>query len=186
MAEGVLVMLIGSATKKAKDFEASDKEYEAEMTFGTETDSLDATGRITSQKEVNISEQQLNETLEQFRGDIEQVPPMVSALKKDGVRLYKLARQGIEIVREPRKITIHKLELMSFDGKKASIRVECTKGTYIRSLCADIGAKLGCGAMMSKLTRTRSGSFKLSDAITLEEAIRLHNLGELEARICPT
>ena len=183
MAEGILIVLLGRATKSAKTFEASDKEYEAEMTFGVTTDTLDATGKVLSKKEINFTEQQLIDVLGQFRGEIDQVPPMVSALKKDGVRLYKLARRGIEVEREPRKITIHKLELLSFSGDKAAIRVACSKGTYIRSLCADIGAKLGCGAMMSKLTRTRSGKFSLIDSVSLEEAVRLHNLGKLEDRI---
>ena len=185
MAEGILVILLGKATKSAKTFEASDKEYEAEITFGVTTDTLDSTGKILSKQDVNITEQQLVDVLDQFKGDMDQVPPMVSAIKKGGIRLYKLARRGIEVQRDPRKITIHKLELLSFSGDKASIRVACSKGTYIRSLCADIGGKLGCGAMMSKLTRTRSGKFSISDAVSLEDAIKLHNLGKLEARICP-
>jgi len=185
MAEGVLIVLLGRATKSAKTFEASDKEYEAEITFGIETDSLDSSGKITSQKTADVKEEQLRRILSEFMGETEQIPPMISALKHKGVRLYKLARAGIEVEREPRKITISKLELLGFSGNKASIRVGCSKGTYIRSLCADIGTKLGCGAHMSKLTRTRSGEYSIDKAVTLENAIRFHNLGKLESLICP-
>jgi tRNA pseudouridine55 synthase len=186
MAEGVLIILLGKYTKKAKEFESSVKEYEAEITFGVETDSLDSTGKITSRTEAKIEERQLKEVLGRFVGDIEQVPPMVSAIKMRGVRLYKLARKGIEVEREPRKITIYELELKSFDGSTASIRVVCSKGTYIRSLCADVGKKLGCGAHMSKLTRTRSGDFSFDKALSLEEIFRLHNSGELGNALCLT
>jgi tRNA pseudouridine55 synthase len=183
MAEGVLIILLGKYTKRASEFVASIKEYEAEITFGIETHSLDSTGKVTSRKEVNVTEDQLREVMREFVGEIEQIPPMVSAIHYKGKRLYELVNDGIEVEREPRKITIHKLELLSFEGRTASFRVSCSKGTYIRSLCADIGAKLGCGAIMSKLTRTRSGEYSISDSISLEEAIRLHNMGKLEARI---
>lgn len=184
MAEGVLIILLGKYTKKAREFEASVKEYETEITFGIETHSLDSTGKVTSKKEVNITEQQLREVMAQFTGEIEQIPPMVSAIHYKGKRLYELVSDGIEVEREPRKITIHKIELLSFEGSRASFRVTCSKGTYIRSLCADIGSRLGCGAHMSKLTRTRSGDYSLGDSITLEEAIKLHNLGKLEGAVC--
>jgi len=186
MAEGVLVVLLGRFTKKAKEFESSTKEYEAEITFGIETDSLDSTGKVTSRKEVNITEQQLRETMGQFAGEIEQIPPMVSAIHHKGKRLYELARQGIEVERAPRKITIHKLELKSFDKDRASFVISCSKGTYIRTLCADIGAKLGCGAHMSKLTRIKSGNFSIDKALTLEQVFKLHNRGELEKALCLT
>ena len=184
MAEGVLVVLLGKSTKKAKEFESAVKEYEAEITFGVETDSLDSTGKITATKEFTVSEQQFLDAMNGFIGEIQQIPPMVSAIHYKGKRLYELARKGIEVEREPRKITIHNLELISFDGEKASFWVSCSKGTYIRSLCADIGAKLGCGAHMSRLTRVRSGDFSINDAHTLEEVFKLHNAGELEGAIC--
>jgi tRNA pseudouridine55 synthase len=183
MATGILIIMLGKATKAAQQFEASQKEYVAEITFGITTDSLDSTGKILTQKEVNITKEQLLEVMKTFVGEIEQVPPMVSAIKKDGVRLYKLARQGIEVHRDPRKITIYELELLSFEGTKASMRIACSKGTYIRTLCDDIGEKLGCGAYMSALVRTRSGDYTLDDSISLEEAIKLHNLGQLEAKV---
>jgi len=186
MAEGVLVVLLGKFTKKAKEFESSIKEYEAEITFGIETDSLDSTGKVLSRKEVNITKPQLEEAISQFTGEIEQIPPMVSAIHYKGKRLYELARQGIEVERAPRKITIHKLFLKSFDKDKASFIVSCSKGTYIRTLCADIGAKLGCGAHMSKLTRIKSGDFSIDDALTLEQVFQLHNHGELEKALCQT
>ena len=186
MAEGVLVVLLGKFTKKAKEFESSVKEYEAEITFGIETDSLDSTGKITSRKEVDITRPRLEETMGQFIGEIEQIPPMVSAIHYKGKRLYELARQGIEVERAPRKITIHKLELKSFDKDRASFVVSCSKGTYIRTLCADIGKKLGCGAHMSKLTRIKSGDFSIDNALTLEQVFKLHNHGELEKALCLT
>jgi len=184
MAEGVLIVLLGKYTKRANEFMASIKEYEAEITFGIETHSLDATGRITSQKEAHVTESELKEVMSGFLGEIEQIPPMVSAIHYKGKRLYELVNDGIEVEREPRSITIHKLELLSFSGNTAEMRVTCSKGTYIRSLCADIGTKLGCGAHMSKLTRVKSGDFSIDRSITLQEAIRLHNLGKLEASVC--
>jgi tRNA pseudouridine55 synthase len=111
---------------------------------------------------------------------------MVSAIHYKGKRLYELARQGIEVERAPRKITIHKLELKSFDKDRASFVVSCSKGTYIRTLCADIGSKLGCGAHMSKLTRIKSGDFSIDNALTLEQVFKLHNRGELEKALCLT
>jgi tRNA pseudouridine55 synthase len=186
MAEGVLVVLLGKFTKKAKEFESSIKEYEAEITFGIETDSLDSTGKVTSRKEVDITKPQLEEAMDQFTGEIEQIPPMVSAIHYKGKRLYELARQGIEVERAPRKITIHKLELKSFEKDRASFVVSCSKGTYIRTLCADIGTKLGCGAHMSKLTRIRSGDFSIDNALTLEQVFKLHNHGDLEKALCLT
>jgi len=185
MAEGVLVVLLGRATKAAKKFESSVKVYEAEITFGVETDSLDATGRVTATHEIIFKEEELKEAITGFIGEIDQIPPMVSAIHYKGKRLYELARNGIEVEREPRRVTISDIKLRSFSGTTAEITVTCSKGTYIRSLCADLGAALGCGAHMSKLTRTKSGEFHISDSISLEDAIKLHNLGKLEARICP-
>lgn len=184
MAEGVLIVLLGKFTKKAKEFESSAKEYEAEITFGIETDSLDSTGRMTSKKEVNITEQQLRDVMGQFVGEIEQIPPMVSAIHHKGKRLYELARAGIEVERAPRKITINKLELKSFGGNRASFVMSCSKGTYVRTLCADIGTALRCGAHMSKLTRIRSGDFSIDKALTLDQVFQLHNHGELEKALC--
>jgi len=185
MAEGVLLVLLGRATKQAKQFESSDKEYLAEMTFGIETDSLDSTGKIRSQKAVNVTEDNLREVMKEFAGEIDQIPPMYSALHHKGKRLYELARKGIEVERDPRKITIHKLELKSFANNKAIFLVSCSKGTYVRSICADIGTKLGCGAHMSALTRTRSGEYSIDKALTLQEVVNLHNLGKIENAICP-
>jgi tRNA pseudouridine55 synthase len=185
MAEGVLIVLLGRATKKAKEFESSEKEYDTEITFGTETDSLDATGNVTSTREVNVTEQQLKDTMLRFVGEIDQIPPMLSAVHYKGKRLYELARKGIEVERAPRKITIHSMKLKSFGDGKANFVVSCSKGTYIRTLCADIGNALGCGAHMSKLTRTKSGEYSIDKAFTLEEIFKLKNIGELEKAICP-
>lgn len=184
MAEGVLLVMLGTFTKKAKEFESSVKDYQAEITFGVETDSLDSTGKVISEKEPQFTEQQLRDAMKKFTGDIDQIPPMVSAIHHKGQRLYELARKGIEVERAPRKVNISKLDLLSFSGDRANIDVSCSKGTYIRSLCADIGRELGCGAHMSKLTRVKSGEFSIDQALTLQQVFQLHNHGNLEKALC--
>jgi tRNA pseudouridine55 synthase len=182
-ATGVLIICLDKACKKASSFMNKDKVYEAEMVFGITTDSGDSDGDILSNKEVSVKREQVEEALGSFTGEIEQIPPMVSALHHKGQRLYDLARQGITVDRPARKITINSIELMSFEdgaNPKAWIRVSCSKGTYIRTLCEDIGAKLGTGAYESQLIRTRSGDFRIEDSHTLEEIGALYNNGELE------
>ncbi|HAF53711.1 MAG TPA: tRNA pseudouridine(55) synthase TruB, partial [Thauera sp.] len=136
-----------------------------------ETDSGDADGAVTATRPVRVGQRDLETVLERFRGEIEQVPPMYSALKRDGKALYEYAREGIELERAARRVTIHALELLDFDGERFTftIRVHCSKGTYIRSLAMDIGAALGCGAHLSALRRTAIGGFDLSSAVTLRE-----------------
>jgi tRNA pseudouridine55 synthase len=149
----------------------ADKGYVATIKFGQETDSGDLTGNVVAQAApdfVGPGLDDLERVLIDFRGDIEQIPPMYSALKRDGKPLYEYARQGIELDRPPRPITIHKLELLSLSGLEAEIAVECSKGTYIRTLAQDIGRQLGCGAHLKALRRTSVGPFKLDDAIELE------------------
>lgn len=172
MATGVLLICLGNACKRSSSLMGFDKEYEAEITFGIETDSGDSDGRVISECEADIDENDLREAIGSFVGEIDQIPPMVSALHHKGVRLYELARQGKTVAREPRKITINGIKLLSFkDGKnpKAEILVSCSKGTYIRTLCEDIGKKLGCRAHESRLKRTRVGKFDISSSVTIED-----------------
>ncbi len=170
MATGVLPVALGKATRFIDFIPFTDKGYTARFRFGTITDTLDITGNVLSQKEVNISRQQVEEVLSLFRGDIMQLPPMYSAISKDGVRLYELARKGIEVEREKRAVTIKKLELTSYEKNgEFEIDVLCTKGTYIRSLISDIGEKTGLGAVMTSLDRTLANGFDKSVAKTFEQ-----------------
>lgn len=169
MATGVLPVALGKATRFIDFLPLSEKGYTAKFRFGIITDTLDITGKILSQKEVNVSEEEVLSVIPRFTGNIMQLPPMYSAIQKDGVRLYELARQGIEAEREKREVNIKKLELINiFDGE-FEIDVICSKGTYIRSLISDIGEALGCGAVMTSLRRTLANGFTLSDAKTEEE-----------------
>ncbi|WP_418646794.1 tRNA pseudouridine(55) synthase TruB [Thauera butanivorans] len=168
MASGLLPLTFGEATKFSQMLLDADKTYEAVVQLGIETDSGDAEGAVLASRPVAVERAQLDAVLENFRGDIEQVPPMYSALKRDGKALYEYARAGIEIEREARKVRIHALELLDFAATRFSIRVACSKGTYIRSLAMDIGSALGCGAHLCALRRTRIGAFDVADALTLE------------------
>ena len=169
MATGVLPILLGRATALSSLMLDADKRYIAEIKLGTITDTDDITGSIISENQVSVSDEELRSALRAFTGQIEQIPPMYSALKKDGVRLYDLARQGKEIEREPRTVTIHGIELRSRNGNDFVIDVHCSKGTYIRSLADDIGRLLGCGATLISLRRTDAAGFSISDCKTVEE-----------------
>lgn len=188
MATGVLPILIGNATKAQSLLPESDKEYEATFSFGITTDTLDITGKVLSQTESNVKSEDLEAVLPQFRGDIMQLPPMYSAVSKDGVRLYELARKGLVTEREARPVTVYKLDLLNFDEQlqSAQILVKCSKGTYIRSICNDIGQALGCGAVMTSLRRVTACGYTLDDAITLEKAKELSENGMLEEYLRPT
>ena len=168
LATGLLPLCFGEATKFAGELLHADKAYRATVRLGIATDTADAEGAVISQCEVDVSETQLQDVLQRFRGDIEQLPPMYSALKRDGKPLYEYARQGIELERPLRQVTIFKLELLSFDGRDAVIDVDCSKGTYIRTLAADIGAALGCGAHLQALRRTRVAGLAVGQAVTLD------------------
>ncbi len=168
MAEGVLVILVGRGTKLSELLLCQDKQYIAEMTFGIQTDTLDTSGSILRRSEVHLTPDLIENALAKFRGTIEQVPPMYSAVKQDGKKLYELARQGISVERKKRMVTIHELTLLETAGSKAVISVTCSKGTYIRTLIDDIGRHLGCYAAMSALTRTKSGRFCINDAVSPE------------------
>ncbi len=168
-AEGVLPICIGKGTKLAGMLTDADKKYRAVIRLGIVTDTQDATGKVLSESEVNVSEEKFLETIKKFVGEIDQIPPMYSALKVNGEKLYDLARKGIEIERKPRKITIYSVEVSGFDGQRAYLDVSCSKGTYIRTLCHDIGQRLGCGAIMESLVRTKSGPFEIDKSISFEE-----------------
>lgn len=170
-ATGVLPVCIGNATKACELLTSSDKAYEAELALGMTTDTLDAEGEILTEQPVLCSREEIKNVIMSFVGEVEQIPPMFSAIKKDGKKLYELARQGISVEREKRIITIHSIEIKNIDLKKETVTflVECSKGTYIRTLCDDIGMKLGCGGYMNKLRRIKSGGFSIDDAHTIEE-----------------
>ena len=173
MATGVLVIMLGHCTRFIELLPEHRKSYTARVKLGLTTDTLDITGEVLSENEVDVTLPQLLSAAENYKGDILQTPPMYSALKKDGERLYDLARKGIEIEREQRQITIEKLEIYDFDGTEFSMDVTCSAGTYIRSLCDDIGRELGCGAVMTALRRTEANGFSAEKSVTLEELERL-------------
>jgi len=168
-ATGLLVLVLGKFTKLSQKFSGEDKVYEATMLLGTETDSQDMDGKIIAQNNYSsVTEDIFMDTLATFSGEQEQVPPMMSAVKVDGNKLYELARKGVEIEREPKKITIHSIAMTRFSPPHADFTVKCSKGTYVRTICADLGKKLGCGGALFALKRTVSGSFDISDAIDVE------------------
>ena len=168
-ATGVLPVCLGSATKLCDMLTDKEKEYIAKVQLGVTTDTQDMTGTVLSHKEVNVSKEEVIAAIESFVGPYEQIPPMYSALKVNGKKLYELAREGKEVERKARPVVIHYIEILEMDLPEIIIRVGCSKGTYIRTLCHDLGQKLGCGAAMAALERTKSGQFSLDTAITLEE-----------------
>lgn len=183
MATGVLVVMLGHSTRFIELLPEHKKSYTARVKLGITTDTLDITGEILSQSPVSVTEEQLLSVADNFMGEIWQTPPMYSALKKDGERLYDLARKGIEVTREQRQITIEKLEIYDFDGTEFSMDVTCSAGTYIRSLCDDIGKELGCGAVMTELRRTSANGFSIESAVTLEELETLVKENKVESAL---
>jgi tRNA pseudouridine55 synthase len=185
MATGLLIMLIGKATRISQYLMSSDKVYEGEATLGVVTDSQDAEGEMMETRPVpELTEAAVREVMKGFLGDQYQIPPMHSAIKIDGVPLYKLARKGEEVEREPRFIRVMAFELLSFTSPKLTFRLHCTKGTYVRTIAHDLGQKLGCGAHLSALRRTMSGKFNLSEGLTLDQ-IETMPLAEIEKRLIP-
>ena len=168
MATGVLPVFVGRATRAVEFFEHAEKTYETVLRFGVKTDTQDITGTVLEERPVELTEQQVLDALPAFRGEILQVPPMYSALKVNGQKLYDLARKGKEVERQPRPITIHELELLGFDGREARLRVRCSKGTYIRTLCEDIGQALGCLGCMAALRRTQAGEYTIAQSVPLQ------------------
>lgn len=178
-AVGVLPVCLGRATRMVDLLGDDHKFYRGEITLGTDTDTQDSTGTVLQRREVGaISEERIREVLAGFTGRIQQIPPMVSALKHQGKRLYELAREGIEIERQPREVEIFKLTILRIDLPKIWIDVECSKGTYIRTLAYDTGQALGTGAHLSYLIRTGTGEFTLADSVTLEELQQAQATGQ--------
>lgn len=184
-ATGVLPVLLGSATKAQDLILNHDKTYEAKFRLGFTSDTLDIWGNVTSQCKPNCRKSDVRGILPKFTGEIEQIPPMFSAVQKNGQRLYDLARKGIEVEREARKVTVYHLELLEFDEslQEGKLFVECSKGTYIRTIIDDLGKCLGCGAIMTELRRTKACGFSLDDSITLDTAKQLAQSGELEKSV---
>lgn len=180
MATGVLPIFLGRATRAVEFAGDSDKEYIAGLKLGVVTNTQDVTGEVLAQTPVTVTEEELETALARFRGDILQVPPMYSAIKINGKKLYELARRGKEVERPPRPVTIHSLEL---EGRRSEdefiLRIRCSKGTYVRTLCHDIGRELGCGGCMSSLRRTMAAGFTLDSALTLEQVLRAEEPGTL-------
>ena len=168
MATGVLPVFVGRATRGVEFFEHAEKIYEATIRLGLTTDTEDVTGEVLSQQEASISEEKFLGILPQFRGKIQQIPPMYSALKVNGQKLCDLARKGKEVERQPREIEIFQLECLEFAGDTARLRVHCSKGTYIRTLCKDIGEALGCGGCMAALRRVTAGEYTIEEAVPLQ------------------
>ncbi len=187
IATGVLVMAIGRSTKLVKYFIDDDKEYRTTLKLGVVTDTQDLDGKIIREcADVDVSQEKVEEILKEFVGDIEQIPPMVSAKKVGGKRLYKLHRKGIEIERKPKKIRIDYINLCDFNPPLVMFEVKCTKGTYVRTLCADIGEKLNTGGAMAGLVRLKSGFFELADAVTLDQLHQMDLEQILRKIISPT
>ena len=184
-AVGVLPVCLGSATKLCDMLTDKKKEYIAELVLGKETDTQDITGHILKETEVTCSEEEGVNAILSFIGDYDQLPPMYSAIKVDGKRLYELARQGKEVQRKTRPVTFYEIEILKMEFPFVRIRVLCSKGTYIRTLCHDIGQKLGCGAVMTSLERTRSGQFTKENAYTLEQIEKIRDEGSLDSIIIP-
>lgn len=168
LATGLLPLCFGEATKFSSTLLDADKTYLATVKLGVVTDTCDAEGKVLAMHPVTTTEADVLAALTRFTGEIEQVPPMYSALKREGKPLYELARQGIEVERTPRRVTIHTLEMLAWRGDTFDLRVACSKGTYVRTLAADIGDALGCGAHLSALRRTRVGALDIAQAVTLE------------------
>lgn len=186
MATGVLPVMLGGATRFSQYLPVHDKSYRAKILLGTVTDTLDVTGEIIETHDVNVSESKLEEAVFSFTGNIKQLPPMYSAVSKDGVRLYKLARQGIEVEREARDVTIYSISIAEpLEANTFSIDISCSAGTYIRSLADDIGKKLGCGAVISELRRTSANSVGIERTVTFEQLEKAVEEGNAENLIVP-
>lgn len=184
-AVGVLPVCLGSGTKLCDMLTGETKEYIARFRLGMTTDTQDISGKILEEKEVGVCEEQVKEMLSHFVGELQQVPPMYSALKVGGKKLYELAREGKEVERKARPVTIYELELLKAEHPEYEIRVVCSKGTYIRTLCHDVGQALSCGAVMTSLVRSRVGEFRLRDAKSLSALQELADQGRLQEAVIP-
>lgn len=185
MATGLLVLLLGKGTKRSDWVMGNDKAYEGEITLGVRTHTQDAEGEILETRDVSgITEEQVRKAFAVWQGDVEQIPPMVSALKKGGQALYKLAREGKEVEREPRPVRILEMDVLEVSVPKARFRLRCSKGTYVRTLCHDVGASLGCGGHLSALRRTSSGTFQVDHARGLDALLGM-DLDGLRESVIP-
>ena len=182
MATGVLPVFVGRAPRGVEFFEHAEKTYEAVIRLGLVTDTQDISGAVLEEREVSLSEEEFLGILQQFRGEIMQIPPMYSALKVNGQKLCDLARKGQEVERKPRPITVYQLDAADFDGLTARLTVRCSKGTYIRTLCHDIGQALGCGGCMQALRRISAGAYTIEEAVPLQELLET---AEPEKYLCP-
>lgn len=182
-AEGVLPVVLGKATRLVEMLTEKEKTYETVLHLGIETDTQDMTGQVLKELPVQASEEKLKETVESFLGEQQQIPPMYSALKVNGKKLYELAREGKTVERKARPVTFSEIQIMEMDFPLIKLSVTCSKGTYIRTLCHDIGQKLGCGGCMEELLRTRSGQFTLEESLTLDEIQQLMQQGKLEEHL---
>jgi tRNA pseudouridine55 synthase len=181
LATGLLMIVLGTATKMQDLLMAEDKEYVGTFKLGEVTDSQDSDGVVTETKPVpEISDEQLHAAFQKYQGDFYQTPPMVSALKKDGVPLYKLARQGKTVEREPRFVHVYSHNILEWQSPKCKFVIKCSKGFYVRTYCHDIGQELGCGAHLTQLSRTRSGNFDLKNAVKWEDLQKMETMIELE------
>ena len=178
-AVGVLPVCLGCATRLCDMLTDKDKEYVAVLRLGITTDTQDATGKVLAEKEVSVSEEEVRAVIASFEGEQLQIPPMYSALKVNGKKLYELAREGKEIERKARPIVVHEIEILSENMPEFTIRVKCSKGTYIRTICHDIGQKLSCGGVMVSLKRTKVGNFGIEDAYTLSQIEDMAKEGKL-------
>jgi tRNA pseudouridine55 synthase len=184
-ATGLLIIVLGRGTKLSEKLMSDDKTYEGSIKFGETTDSYDADGELTASLPVPpLTLEQLNAAAADFVGDLMQTPPMVSAIKKDGIPLYKLARKGVEVPREPRLIHVYSFRFGQYQEPVGAFRIACTKGTYVRSIAHEIGGKLGCGAHLAALRRVISGKFEVTDAAPLADVLKL-SPRELETRVIP-
>lgn len=187
-ATGVLPICIGNATKAAGYITDSKKRYTAQLILGAKTDTLDSSGKVLKTVRVDITKEQLYDACKKFVGDIEQIPPMYSAIKIDGKKLYELAREGKSVERKPRNVTIYSIDVdeVDLENNSATLTVECSKGTYIRTLCDDIGEYLGCYAHMGELIRTYSGGFDISKSYTIDELEKMSEEGILLSALIKT
>ena len=185
MATGLLVVFVGRATRAVEFAEGHDKRYLAGLRLGITTDTQDITGTVLEDKSVSVSMEELDQALALFRGEIQQVPPMYSAIKHQGRRLYDIARKGGQVERAPRTITIHDLRVTGGQGGDWLLDVSCSKGTYVRTLCHDLGQTLGCGGCMSSLRRVQAGQFSVEQAVTLEQVHHMADEGRAEELLLP-
>lgn len=187
MATGVMTVMLGNTTRFIELLPSHDKAYTASFRLGTVTDTLDITGNVLETRRVDSTAEQVREALKSFEGEISQLPPMYSAVSVNGQRLYDLARQGIEVERKPRQVTVYSIEMLSADEDNGeySIAVECSSGTYIRTIISDLGEMLGCGAVLTDLRRTKANGFSIGNAVTLEELENAVNNGNIGSVLIP-